>query len=284
MTELNERSWLLRAGLSGAVRVAASWDVVAFAEGISGPGVLASQASTAQIPILPYEPMIVVGVGITFRSGVAAPAPLAPRTVPCWETPAGCPSEVEPLFGEITGVILDEDGLPLANAKVTVAGKTYGGAASSSTKEDGTYAISNIQVGKKVTTPSKDGKKVEDRFDEIEIAVSVDLDGYAPAAAKIAAPKAIATAVPRIAMVKLLPPGQVRGVVRSLKGKAIAGATVSVSPGEQTSNSGADGSFVIDLAPGAYRVKVSAPGFRDQVLDVTIDPNGVALKEFILRQ
>ena len=50
-------------------------------------------------------------------------------------------------------------------------------------------------------------------------------------------------------------------------------STVTIAPFEK------DRRWVVVEA----KVKVSAPGFNAQELDLTIDPNGVALKEFVLR-
>jgi hypothetical protein len=67
-------------------------------------------------------------------------------------------------------------------------------------------------------------------------------------------------------------------------GKPIAGATVKVEPTGLTATSAADGTLSIDLPPGNYKATATAPGFKDQTLDVVIDPNGVALKNFELRK
>ena len=84
--------------------------------------------------------------------------------------------------------------------------------------------------------------------------------------------------------VPLLPPGQLRGVVRSLPGgKAVANATITIVGSKQKAETGADGTFQIDLAPGQYKIKVTSRGLKDQELDVTIDPNGVAIKNIDLQ-
>jgi hypothetical protein len=86
-------------------------------------------------------------------------------------------------------------------------------------------------------------------------------------------------------MEPVLPPGQLRGLVRSLPGgKAITGAVITVQPGDVKGESDADGRFQIDLAPGQYKITVKAPGLKQQELDVTIDPNGVAIKNIDLQK
>lgn len=282
--ELREGRFLVRAGVVAEVRIDARWSGVAFVEGIKGPGVLASQATGGEIPIIPYEPMIVGGIGVASRFGDrGTSAPLASRPPPCWDTAAGCATDEHPLNGKLAGTVVDEDGAPVPGAKVTVLGKTFGGSATATTKEDGTYTIENIRVGKRMTTPTKAGPKVNDEL-EVELEVKVEIEGYEPRTSKVALPKPGTNAAPAVALPKALPPGQIRGVVRNLRGKPIANATITIAPGGRVANSGPDGRFAIDLAPGAYRITVTAKGFSDQELAVTIDPNGVALKELVLRE
>ena len=80
-------------------------------------------------------------------------------------------------------------------------------------------------------------------------------------------------------VVSVLPPGQLRGVILNLgNSRPVAGATVEIEPGSITATSGADGKFTVDLPPGHYKLTVTAKGLAQQQLDVTIDPNGVAIK------
>ena len=278
MADLRQERWLARAGVVGGIQLAASLRAVVFVEAIKSPGVLGSQALAADIPIIPYEPMIVGGFALAYHVSARSSAP-----PPCWDTPAGCPTDEQPIYSEVSGTIVDQDGTPVPGATVTVSGKTYG-SQSSTTSEDGTYTIANVKIGRRLTTQTKTGPKTETKLDEAGLDMRVELAGYELGRSTIASPKQGGVRAPQIAVQKTLPPGQVRGVVRNQRGKPIAGATVSVSPGEHVAQSGADGTFVVDLQPGSYKVKVHAEGFRDQELAVTIDANGVALKEFVLRE
>jgi hypothetical protein len=187
-------------------------------------------------------------------------------------------------YRDVVGTIVDENATPLAGAIVTVTGKVYGGTASCTTKDDGSYMITNVRIGRRLTTPTKTGPKVEIKLDELGLDLRVELAGYEIQHTTIAGSSPGDREVPKIALQRSLPPAQVRGIVRDVRGKPIADAVVSVSPGDRTAATTADGGFAIDLAPGRYKVKVHAPGFRDQELDVTVDLNGVALKEFVLRE
>lgn len=70
----------------------------------------------------------------------------------------------------------------------------------------------------------------------------------------------------------------IEGVVTDAAGGApVAGATVTVSPGEVTVTTGADGTFTRRLAPGTYTVTVEAFGYRSTtVSDVTVTENAFA--------
>jgi hypothetical protein len=113
--------------------------------------------------------------------------------------------------------------------------------------------------------------------------VTIDVSGKKPV--KVTVPlKPGANKAERISLEPVLPPGQLRAVVRNANtGKPIGGATVKIEPGGLTATSGADGQFSIDLQPGTYKITASSPGLKDQELDVTIDPNGVAIKIIELR-
>jgi hypothetical protein len=48
--------------------------------------------------------------------------------------------------------------------------------------------------------------------------------------------------------------------------------------------SGDDGRFEIELAPGRYRVTISASGYRAQSRNVRVDQNGVAILNVDMRE
>jgi hypothetical protein len=92
------------------------------------------------------------------------------------------------------------------------------------------------------------------------------------------------------------PKGQLRGLVRSLKGTAVA-AEVTVEPetsppgpapaeatGDRIVTLRAEGGrFQLDVAPGRYRVTIAAPGFQSQKRTVDVEENGVTLLNVDLR-
>ncbi|HXU62944.1 MAG TPA: carboxypeptidase-like regulatory domain-containing protein [Polyangia bacterium] len=97
---------------------------------------------------------------------------------------------------------------------------------------------------------------------------------------------------------KPAPGGQIRGVVRSLRGQALT-ADVTVEPesaaladaqagttpaATETKRIRAEsGRFRVDVQPGRYRVTIEAPGYTKQVRRVDVEDNGVTLLNVDLR-
>jgi hypothetical protein len=123
-----------------------------------------------------------------------------------------------------------------------------------------------------------------------------------PAPANVPSPPVAATAAPETPdpdaanendpAAQRPPRGQLRGLVRSLKGTAVA-ADVRVEPdgsgpaaapaGGASSLRTEGGRFEIDVLPGRYRVTISAPGFQTQARRIDVEENGVTLLDVDLR-
>ncbi|HEY1555134.1 MAG TPA: carboxypeptidase-like regulatory domain-containing protein [Kofleriaceae bacterium] len=284
MADLAEGTLMLRGTITAGIHLNDQWGLTAYVDLVKSPGIEAAQAAAGSIPIIPYEPIITGGLSLNARFG-------GPKTrilegpKPCWETAEGCKPDEKPLFGEVTGSVVDEAGKPLVGAKVTVKGHTYADIVSDTTRSDGTFDVKDVKVGRRVTTPSKAGPTTDEKIDETSLDVSVDLADRKPGTSTVDKPKAGANPLPGpITLQPALPPGQIKGVVRSATGTPIARATVTIQPGDRKAESAPDGTFAIDLPPGTYKVSIKAPGFATQELDVTIDPNSVALKEIVLHK
>jgi hypothetical protein len=159
-------------------------------------------------------------------------------------------------------------------AKVSVTLKNKVGTAV--TDERGDFVVERLPIGRSL--------RGEVTLDDADAEVSIDVSGKKPSNQTLTL-SAGANKLPRITLDPELPPGQLRAVVRSVvTGRPLAGATVKVEPGGATATSAADGTFSVDLPPGQYKITVSSPGLKDQELDVTIDPNGVAIKNIELRR
>jgi hypothetical protein len=282
--DLEDGRWLARLGGSVGYAFTPHWHAIAFIDAVKSPGVLDTQAMANEIPLIPYEPVLTTGLGVQarFGGGSASPSRADAQRRSCWDTPAGCESEEQPLVGAIAGTVLDDDGKPLGGATVTITGKATGVSAMATTSADGTYAITNIRLGKRTLTPTRIGPTSTDTLEETELEMRIEADGRDPVVSRITAPKPGQNAVPAVTLQPTLPSGQVKGIVRTRRGEPIANAVIDVVPGEATAISGVDGTFAIDLVPGTYKVTAKAPGYKAQQLQVTIDPNGVSLKEFIL--
>jgi hypothetical protein len=107
-----------------------------------------------------------------------------------------------------------------------------------------------------------------------------------PAPAPPETPAAETTTPPR------LPGGQIRGLVRSLRGIGLS-ADVAVQPENAPTGEGApaeikhiraeSGRFQVDVPPGRYRVTIEAPGYTTQVRKVDVEDNGVIFLNLDLR-
>jgi hypothetical protein len=82
---------------------------------------------------------------------------------------------------------------------------------------------------------------------------------------------------------RALPPGEVRGVVRDFAGKPVA-ATVSLEPGGVKATVAPDGTFHVDVRPGAYDVIIRAPGCVDQKRHVSVEQDAVIMLNVELRK
>jgi len=114
-------------------------------------------------------------------------------------------------------------------------------------------------------------------------------DAAAPARAPakspvVAEPPKPATAAEPIAEPEPnLPPGQIRGRVRNLRGASIR-AQVELVPLGQTLTTDAEGAFVLDVPPGRYSVVVRAEGYEEQKRPAEVEQNGVTILVIDLRR
>jgi hypothetical protein len=69
---------------------------------------------------------------------------------------------------------------------------------------------------------------------------------------------------------------QLRGLIRAFTGDPIA-AKIRVQPGDRELTADSNGTFTVDLDPGAYQVTISADGYRDQRRTVRVERGGVMI-------
>lgn len=229
-------------------------------------------------PLVPYEPRISVAVGLHYRFGT--PSRARPGSGDTSDGPGrpGTRGAAQP--GVIYGRVQGAGGVAVPSAVVTVASASAQPRASSdatpdvttdappafkteaTTDAEGRFRITGVPGGPVTVTARAEG------FDPVTRSLTVEPGGEHEV---------------DIALERALPPGQLRGFVRSFGGKPVA-ATLTIEPLGQTITAGADGSFEIDVAPGRYEVVIRAPGYREQRRSVTIEEGGVLILNVDLRR
>lgn len=118
------------------------------------------------------------------------------------------------------------------------------------------------------------------RFDAIagdagQVTLSVEHEGFEPAAIAVAV-IAGETAGRDIELERVLPPGQIRGVIRDFRGKPVP-AKVTILPLGKTVTPGAGGVFQVEVPPGDYEVLVEHPGYAPQRREARVDERQVTI-------
>lgn len=261
---------IFRGGLTAGFKLTDQFAALIFVEAAKVPGLSYGEvANNNAVVLIPYEPVFTGGLGFQARFG-------GPKAAAGSVTRNNQPNTVEVIeYAEASGEVVDDSGKPVIGARVTVKLKNNTGSAV--TDDKGAWKVERLPIGKTV-----DGKTT---LDDTGAEITVEVENKKPAKSTLVLAKG-GNAVPKLALESMLPPGQLRGLVKNLSagGKAIAGATVKIEPGGKTATTDAEGKFQIDLPPGAYKITVTSPGLHEQQLDVTIDPNGVAIKNIDLHK
>lgn len=257
---------LIRFGASAGYHLTDQWSLLAFVEGSKVPSIDAADVAANDVKLIAYEPMITGGLGLSGRFG-------GPKKAGGDITHHDAIDIAVVETADVSGQVVDDTGKPVAGATVEVVARTSTG--KGATDDKGQFTIQKLPIGK-----TEKGATTIDGAVEVK----VTLEGKKPASTTLTLVKG-ENAVPKITLEAVTPPGQLRGVVRtSGTGKPLAGATITIEPGGVKATSGADGTFEVDLQPGSYKIKATSPGLATQELDVTIDPNGVAIKNIELHK
>jgi hypothetical protein len=260
---------IIRGGAEVGFKVTPTWAVLAYLEGSKVPAIPDADLMQNQVTLVPYEPLITGGVGLQgrFGGGRSDSKGFVKRN----ERPEDIS---QPEYAEVSGDVTDEAGKPIVGANVTVKLKNNTGTAASDDK--GHYVINKLPIGKTV------GGKTT--LDDATAEITITVEKKKPSTQTITLTKG-ANAIPKIALEPQLPPGELRAVLRAAgTGKPLANATVKIEPGGQTATSDADGNITLALPPGQYKATASAPGFKEQTLDVVVPEGGVITKNFELRK
>jgi len=154
--------------------------------------------------------------------------------------------------GMVVGRIVDaETGAPLEGVIIRYADATY---TSQITGPDGRFRTFDFPIGAGVTLEIEHPAYVTRSF-EVTI-----------------------TETPREGTIELVPDftgTRLSGTVTSSAGRPVAATITLQGPDAQTIETNADGTYVVDVEPGAYRVFVSAPGFAGSAEALTLEPGRV---------
>ncbi len=239
----------LRGSFSAGFRLSPRAALLAYAQVAK----VASPEMANPVPLIVYDPMLNFGIGIGGRFGGGSGAAKKPYVVTDNETDK--PIAVAKV-ATVSGTVLDDTGVPVVGAQVTVETEKKTGTAV--TDAAGKYRVGGLPPGPAKISITVAGKKPQ------ELTLTL-VDGANPA--------------PQVQLDPELPPGELRGNVRSRAGgRAIANAKISVTPGDFTATSAADGTFAITVPPGKYTMTTTADGFAPQVIEAVVDQEGVTVK------
>jgi hypothetical protein len=199
---------------------------------------------SASAPLVPNEPRFSLFASVRYQFLPEAPPPSRP-------VPAPTPAQSAILRLEVT--VLDDQGAPVTSPAVFVTGA------------DERRDLTCDPAGHCVIEDAKAGDlvvhvEVPD-FERVERAVKLQ----AGVPAKL-----------EVRLVALAPPSQLRGVVRSLDGKAVT-ARVRLEPLGTEATVDDKGTFQLDLPPGGYDVVIEAAGYVTQRRHVQVEPKGVVI-------
>jgi hypothetical protein len=126
-----------------------------------------------------------------------------------------------------------------------------------------------------------DGVPVE-REVQLHIAAPDRADSFITVIAHVGAP----TDAGDVVLAPPQPPGVIRGVVRSIRGRGDGAlrARIHVVPTGQSTRTDDTGAFEVQVAPGAYIVVIEAEGHASQRRRVTVEQLGVTVLNVDLRR
>ncbi len=213
---------------------------------------------SATTELFPIEPRVALNLGLRYRFGAQKPASTTavaatPTPTPPVATPVTKPTSVEL-------ELLDDRGQPLQRAQVVV---TQGETETPLTEvTPGHYRLDNAQPGR--------------------AHLRVRAEGFQPVERDIDLSKGSAARVD-VRVEQALPAGQVRGLVRSFRGKPLA-ASIHLEPGGTATKTDAQGFFQIDVPPGDYEVVIEAVGYQAQRRRAKVEKQGVVIVNADLSQ
>jgi len=155
--------------------------------------------------------------------------------------------------GNVTGSVVDGNGAALSGAMISAAGL------STSSGEDGSYALANLPAG--------------------QTTIQASLTGFQSGSAMVTVVAGTTTAAPAITLVS--GSGSITGNVKSSTGTAIAGASVGFGGGTATTDE--NGNYTLTGVPvGTVQLVASASGFQSSTQSVTVTGGNTSTANFTL--
>jgi hypothetical protein len=148
---------------------------------------------------------------------------------------------------KLTGTVTSSTGQPIPNAAVAIGSMEF------TTDDNGHFAA---------------------ELDGGAMTVDAVADGYEPGKTHITI-AAGATGDVTVTLQRKVRQGQLRGQVLSFAGKPVPGASVTV--GDKSTTTDADGNYSIDLPAGAFEVTIEAAGFATQKRKVNVKLDAVTV-------
>jgi hypothetical protein len=201
--------------------------------------------------LMPIEPRALLSVGLRFGTGRSRPAAVAPPPARPVAPPVTAPPARQPIKLELT--LVDDQGQPLRGAAVSLVQGERETALSET--EPGHYRLDDVAPGPGRLRIRAEGYQPIEREVQVGTSPEIRVDARAQQA---------------------LPPGQVRGLVRSFRGKPLS-AKVRVEPAGSEATTDAEGFFQIDVPPGQYEVVIEAEGYQAQRRAVKVEQQGVVI-------
>ncbi len=219
-------------------------------------------AVTPDDPLVPIEPRLTVIAALRY----SMPLHEAARDASVQPTPAPAPPRPTPArpLAALAGSLVDHQGYPLPEARVLLRARS-GPVRSAITDAAGRYGFEGVPVGPAELTAEATGFETQRWTVEVQAGMS---------------PERSRALTPRTDV------GALRGLVRSF---ASAPLRASISARDSRGNtteaeSGEDGRFEVQVAPGRYRVTISAPGYVGHSREVHVEANGVAILNVDMRE